>query len=238
MFRCVMQRYSLIHTKLPREFVLLQGTGCRWRKCTFCDYHDDVSADPYTVNRAVLEQVTGVYGVLDVINSGSALELDAQTIDLIRHVVHERGIHTLWFEAHYMYRHRLAQFAALFDGVKVKFRCGIETFDPALRTQWNKGVGVDVTPEDVARYFDGVCLLCCTEGETRERILADIDAARKYFEYFSINLFCNNSTPLRRDEELVAWFIEEVYPALRDVEGIEILVGNTDLGVGSTDEVE
>lgn len=238
MFRCVMQRYSLIHTKLPREFVLLQGTGCRWRKCTFCDYHDDVSADPYTVNRAVLEQVTGVYGVLDVINSGSALELDAQTIDLIRHVVHERGIHTLWFEAHYMYRHRLAQFATLFEGVKVKFRCGIETFDPALRTQWNKGVGVDVTPEDVARYFDGVCLLCCTEGETRERILADIDAARKYFEYFSINLFCNNSTPLRRDEELVAWFIEEVYPALRDVEGIEILVGNTDLGVGSTDEVE
>lgn len=238
MFRCVMQRYSLIHTKLPREFVLLQGTGCRWRKCTFCDYHDDVSADPYTVNRAVLEQVTGVYGVLDVINSGSALELDAQTIDLIRHVVHERGIHTLWFEAHYMYRHRLAQFATLFDGVKVKFRCGIETFDPVLRAQWNKGVGIDVTPEDVARYFDGVCLLCCTEGETRERILADIDAARKYFEYFSINLFCNNSTPLRRDEELVAWFIEEVYPALCDVEGIEILVGNTDLGVGSTDEVE
>ena len=94
MFRCVMQRYSLIHTKLPREFVLLQGTGCRWRKCTFCDYHDDVSADPYTVNRAVLEQVTGVYGVLDVINSGSALELDARTIDLIRHVVHERRIHT------------------------------------------------------------------------------------------------------------------------------------------------
>ena len=230
--------FSLIHTKLPREFVLLQGTGCRWRKCTFCDYHDDVSADPYTVNRAVLEQVTGVYGVLDVINSGSALELDAQTIDLIRHVVHERGIHTLWFEAHYMYRHRLAQFATLFEGVRVKFRCGIETFDPALRTQWNKGVGVDVTPEDVARYFDGVCLLCCTQGETRERILADIDAARKYFEYFSINLFCNNSTPLRRDEELVAWFIEEVYPALCDVEGIEILVGNTDLGVGSTDEVE
>ena len=34
-----MERYSLIHTKLPREFVLLQGTGCRWGKCTFCDYH-------------------------------------------------------------------------------------------------------------------------------------------------------------------------------------------------------
>ena len=228
-----MQRYSLIHTKLPREFVLLQGTGCRWRQCTFCDYHDDVSSDPYTVNRPVLEQVTGEYGVLDVINSGSALELDAQTIALIQRVVRERGIHTLWFEAHYIYRHRLAQFAALFEGVKVKFRCGIETFDGTLRTQWKKGVPTEVTAMDVARYFQGVCLLCCTEGETRERIWSDIDTARKHFEYFSINLFCNNNTSLRRDEALAAWFVEEVYPTLRDADGIEVLIGNTDLGVGS-----
>ena len=227
-----MQRYSLIHTKLPREFVLLQGTGCRWRRCTFCDYHDDVSSDPYAVNRPVLEQVTGRYGVLDVINSGSALELDAQTVALIRRIVSERGIHTLWFEAHYMYRHRLAQFAALFEGVEVKFRCGIETFDGALRSMWRKGVPAEVTPEDVARYFQGVCLLCCTEGETRERILADIDTARRLFEYFSVNLFCNNATPLRRDEALAAWFVEEVYPALRDEPGVEVLIGNTDLGVG------
>ena len=70
----VVDRYSVIHTKLPREFVLLQGTGCRWRKCTFCDYHEDVSERPFEVNRSVLQQVTGVYGVLDVINSGSAYE--------------------------------------------------------------------------------------------------------------------------------------------------------------------
>ena len=228
-----MQRYSLIHTKLPREFVLLQGTGCRWRQCTFCDYHDDVSSDPYAVNRPVLEQVTGVYGVLDVINSGSVLELDAQTIAHIQRVVRERGIHTLWFEAHYMYRHRLAPFAALFEGVTVKFRCGIETFDGALRTQWKKGVPAEVTAEEVARYFQGVCLLCCTEGESRERIWDDIDTARRYFEYFSVNLFCNNGTPLRRDEALAAWFIEEAYPTLRDEENIEVLIGNTDLGVGT-----
>ncbi|MBO7266541.1 MAG: hypothetical protein J6V12_02125, partial [Bacteroidaceae bacterium] len=86
----------------------------------------------------------------------------------------------------------------------------------------------------VARYFKGVCLLYCTEGETRERIMADIDTARKYFEYFSINLFCNNGTTLRRDEALATWFVEEVYPTLRDAEGIEVLIGNTDLGVGST----
>lgn len=231
-----MQRYSIIHTKLPREFVLLQGTGCRWRQCTFCDYHDDVSGDPYAVNRPVLDQVTGVYGVLDVINSGSALELDTETIELIRRVVRERGIHTLWFEAHYMYRHRLAQFAALFEGVQVKFRCGIETFDGVLRSQWKKGVPAEVTAADVARYFQGVCLLCCTEGETRERILADIDTARKHFEYFSVNLFCNNGTSLRRDEALASWFVEEVYPNLSDADGIEVLIGNTDLGVGSAED--
>lgn len=227
-----MQRYSLIHTKLPREFVLLQGTGCRWRQCTFCDYHTDVSAHPYAVNRPVLEQVTGCYGVLDVINSGSAPELDESTLALIRQVVRDKHIHTLWFEAHYMYRHRLARFAAQFEGVTVKFRCGIETFDGKLRNRWHKGVSATVGPADVARYFQGVCLLCCTEGETREHILSDIAIARRHFEYFSVNLFCNNGTTLRRDENLAQWFVREVYPTLRDADGIEVLIGNTDLGVG------
>ena len=79
-----MDRYSLIHTKMPREFVLLQGQGCRWRGCTFCNYHEDVSDSPFEVNKEVLSRVTGVYGVLDVINSGSAMELDNRTIELIK----------------------------------------------------------------------------------------------------------------------------------------------------------
>ena len=32
-------RYSEITKGMKREFLLLQGTGCRWRKCTFCDYY-------------------------------------------------------------------------------------------------------------------------------------------------------------------------------------------------------
>ena len=71
-----MNRYSVIRGNFPREFLLLQGTGCRWGKCTFCDYHGDTSDTPFSVNRKVLEQVTGKYGVLDIINSGSAMELD------------------------------------------------------------------------------------------------------------------------------------------------------------------
>ena len=227
-----MDRYALIHTKMPREFVLLQGMGCRWKKCTFCDYHDDVSEHPFTINEPVLRQVTGQYGVLDVINSGSALELDEETIALIKDVVKEKNIHTLWFEAHYMYRKKLADFARQFAPVQVKFRCGVETFDAALRDTWKKGIPSSVTPEDVAKYFQGVCLLCCTQGESKEHIMKDIEIARTHFEYFSVNVFCNNSTSVKQDKKLAQWFAREVYSQIKDEEGIEVLMENTDLGVG------
>lgn len=227
-----MERYAVIHTRMPREFVLLQGTGCRWRKCTFCDYHEDVSADPYLVNEPVLRQVTGQYGVLDVINSGSAMELDEQTLALIQEVVKEKQIHTLWFEAHYMYRKKLADFARRFAPVQVKFRCGVETFDAELRERWKKGVPASVKPEEIARYFQGVCLLCGTQGERREHVIEDIEIAKRHFEYFSVNVFCNNSTAEKQDQEFVRWFAKEVYPTLQDDERIEVLMENTDLGVG------
>jgi hypothetical protein len=217
---------------MPREFVLLQGAGCKWKKCTFCDYHEDVSENPFAINEPVLRQVTGKYGVLDVINSGSALELDSETIALIKEVVREKQIHTLWFEAHYMYRKKLKAFAEQFEGVSVKFRCGVETFDVELRDLWKKGIPSSVTPEDVAKYFQGVCLLCCTQGESKEHIMNDIEIAKKHFEYFSVNVFCNNSTPVKQDPELAQWFAHEVYPRIKDVEGIEVLMENTDLGVG------
>jgi hypothetical protein len=197
-----------------------------------------VSDDPFEVNRQVLEQVTGEYGVLDVINSGSAMELDDRTIEMLRRIIVEKKIHTLWCEMHWMYRNRLEQFAQrILDGVSnsqlsIKFRCGVETFDPELRKRWNKGVPEGVTAEDVARYFQGVCLLCCTEGETRERIVRDIELARKHFEYFSVNVFCNNTTKIKRDQALVDWFVSEVYPTIKDDPRIEVLIDNTDLGVG------
>ena len=180
----------------------------------------------------MLSRVTGHYGVLDVINSGSALELDDDTIALINQVVKEKQIHTLWFEAHYMYRKKLADFASRFAPAKVKFRCGVETFDPTLREEWKKGIPTSVTPEDVAKYFQGVCLLCCTQGESKQRIFNDIRIAREHFEYFSVNVFCNNSTPVKQDSELAGWFAREVYPQIKDVDGIEVLMENTDLGVG------
>lgn len=222
----------MIHTKKPREFVLLQGTGCRWKKCTFCDYHEDVSEHPFVVNEPVLRQVTGQYGVLDVINSGSAMELDKDTIELIKKIIKEKKIHTLWFEAHYMYHKKLPSFAEQFAPVQVKFRCGVETFDSTLRDSWNKGIPSSVSVQDIARYFQGVCLLCCTQSESKEHILQDIKLAKQYFEYFSVNVFCNNHTPIKQDTELITWFAKEVYPMIKDDSQIEVLMENTDLGVG------
>lgn len=227
-----MIRYAQIDKKLPREFVLLQGTGCRWGRCTFCDYHTDTSTTPYTINREVLSQVSGKHGVLDVINSGSGIELDHDTISLLQQIVVEKGIKTIWFEMHYMYRHKLQEFARLFAPAQVKFRCGIESFDGALRLQWNKGIPLDVTAEDVAKYFDGVCLLCCTIGDSTQRIVNDIATARRHFEYTSVNVFNNNSTAVKQDVELARWFRNEIYPMLVDDERIEVLIENTDLGVG------
>jgi hypothetical protein len=179
-----------------------------------------------------LERVTGKYGVLDIINSGSAMEFDGQTLDLIAKVVKKRGIHTLWFEAHYMYRHQLAAFAERFAPVKVMFRCGVESFDGELRKSWNKGVPPSVTPEEIARHFRGVCLLVGVEGQKREQILRDIALARGLFDYFSVNVFCPNTTAVRRDDALVEWFTEELYPELLLEPKAEILMENTDLGVG------
>lgn len=228
----LMNRYSVIDTVMPREFVLLQGKGCRWGRCRFCDYHTDTSADPFETNRKVLEQVTGIYGTLDIINSGSAMELDERTIELIKKIVTERKIRTLWFEAHYMYRNRLKDFASQFAPANVKFRCGVESFDAVMRRRWNKGIAENVTPDDIAKYFKGVCLLCCTDGDSKERILQDIAIAKDKFEYFSVNLFCNNSTSIRRDNALAEWFTNEVYPTLKECDGIEVLLNNEDLGVG------
>ena len=227
-----MNRYAKIHEKMPREFVLLQGTGCKWARCTFCDYFHDVSAEPFTVNRSVLDQVSGCYGVLDVINSGSAAELDEATLEKIRSVILDKKIHTVWFEMHYMYRKQLKAFAKRFAPARVKFRCGIESFDPSVRKRFNKGIQSEVTVEDVARYFDGVCLLCCTQGDTRERILKDIALAKEHFEYCSVNVFNENSTAVKKDPQLIEWFVRDVYPRINEDPRIEVLLNNTDLGVG------
>ena len=226
-----LERYSLITEGLQREFILLQGTGCRWRRCTFCDYYDDVSSDPFAVNKAVLDEVTGRYKVLDIINSGSAPEFDDRTIGYISRTVEEKGITDLWFESHWMYRKVLGEFASKFP-CRVHFRTGVESFNPKLRSAWNKGIGEDVTPEMIRKHFEGVCLLAGVKEQTVEDIMQSVEIAEKLFSYYSVNLFTPNTTKTERDEELCRIFIEKLAPAIRKSAKAEVLIENTDLGVG------
>lgn len=105
-----MDRYNKILIKRKREIVLLRGKGCVYRKCPFCDYHLDSCSDEaanYALNRNVLKQVTGEFGDLEVINSGSVFELDSRTLEYIRVTCLEKKISTIHFESHYLYREKI-----------------------------------------------------------------------------------------------------------------------------------
>ena len=96
----ITSRYAKITNKFPRELILLQGSGCFWKKCRFCDYFEDVSEDPFSVNKPIIEKLTGEFDVVEITNSGSPMELDKMTLDLIAEKADELNIKKLWFETH------------------------------------------------------------------------------------------------------------------------------------------
>jgi len=69
------------------------------------------------------------------------------------------------------------------------------------------------------------------QGQTKEMIQNDIRLLKQFFKLGTINVFTNNSTDVKRDEELVKWFLEE-YRELEHDPSIEVLYENTDFGVG------
>jgi hypothetical protein len=231
-----MDRYSSINEHLKRELLLLQGLGCVWRKCTFCDYYEDKSNNPFELNKQIIDQITGIYRTVDIINSGSIFELDKKTKEYLKEKLIEKNIETMWCETHFIYRNKLDDIRKFFYPIKVKFRVGAETFDPILRDQWQKGIPFQYDAKDIAKYFDGVCLLVCVKGQTKEIIINDIKKAYDNFEYFNINVFNPNSTKEELDSDLLDWFKTYVYPKLLPYDNIEVLIDNTDLGVGEKDK--
>jgi hypothetical protein len=73
------------------------------------------------------------------------------------------------------------------------------------------------------------------KGQTKEMISNDIAILLKHFERGCINIFVNNTTPVKADPELISWFRDE-YSCLDKMENIEVLWNNTDFGVGENDE--
>ncbi|MCD7947576.1 MAG: radical SAM protein [Oscillospiraceae bacterium] len=230
-------RYAVIAEKNKREIVLLRGMGCVWRRCRFCDYHLDRGGNPtenYRMNRAVLGQVTGAYGTLEVINSGSFPELDDDTMETIEHLCAARRIHTLHVECHWLHRAQLPALRARFGaiGVTVQVKTGVETFDALFRESYlDKGIETD-DPAEIARWFDECCLLQGLPGQTANSMQADIETGLAHFKRVCVNLMQENSTPIHPDPTVTATFIREVYPLYRDHPRVDILLSNTDFGVG------
>ncbi len=228
-----MERYSKITNKNQREIVLLKSRPCVWGKCRFCDYIHDNSQnmeEMVALNREVLGCVTGEFGVLEVINSGSCFELPMQTLEDIRRIVQEKNIGRLFFEAHWIYRSRLDEMRKFF-GIPITFKTGAETFDYDFREKYlNKHADFKDAAE-LSRYFDSPCLMVGIQGQTKEMIQYDVECLKKYFKLGTINVFTNNSTDVKRDDALVEWFMRE-YAYLQQDPTVEVLYENTDFGVG------
>ena len=227
------ERYSKITDKNNREICLLRAFPCAWGKCTFCDYIEDNGHDEaamISLNKSILDEVTGEFGVLEVINSGSCFELPKQTLDDIENVIKTKNIHKLFFESHWMYRKHLAAMRIRMP-VPIIFKIGVETFDRDFREHvLNKHADFQ-SPEEVAKYFDSPCLMVGIKGQTKEMIAHDIDCLKRYFKLGTVNVYNNNTTPIKRDEELVRWFMKE-YNWLLDDPSVEVLYDITDFGVG------
>lgn len=228
-----MERYNRITNKNCREIVLLKARPCAWGKCRFCDYIEDNSRDTgemLRLNREILSRVTGEFGVLEVINSGSCFELPKETLDEIRRVIRAKKIRRLFFEAHWMYRRHLQEMRDYME-IPITFKIGVETFDHDFRENYlNKHADFQSAAE-VRRWFESPCLMVGIKGQTREMIDNDIRLLKEYFPLGTVNVFTDNSTDVTRDQELVDWFMDK-YAWLLDDPAVEVLYKRTDFGVG------
>ena len=228
-----MDRYNKITNKNNREIVLLRAFPCIWGKCSFCDYIDDNGRDEDELNRLnkeVLDNITGEFGVLEVINSGSCFEIPKETMNYIKKIVDEKKIKLLFFESHWCYRNRLDEIKNFFN-VPIIFKIGVETFDYDFRNNFLNKNAKFKDAKEVSEKFQSVCLMVGIKGQTKEMIRTDIEILLENFKYGTINVFVNNTTSIKRDEELVQWFRKE-YSYLDDYPTIEVLYHNTDFGVG------
>lgn len=227
-------RYARYTGAMPREVVLLKGLPCIWGRCSFCDYVDDNTRDEALIHRVAeenLAKVTGEFGRLQVINSGSIQELPRGVQERIRERLVDREIGQFFTESYWAYRGVFEETRAFF-GRQTHLFLGVETFDDALRNGvLNKAMDWS-GPDEVAALTDSICLMVGFRGQTRDSIRRDVDLLRSRFTYGFVNLFTENrlSSGLL-DEEIKAWFREE-FAWLEREPNINVFWRNTDLGVG------
>ena len=88
------------------------------------------------------------------------------------------------------------------------------------------------TAKEIAQYFQQVCLLQGLPGQSKESMLKDITLGLAYFERVCVNIMVPNTKPISPDPQVIETFIKEIYPLYRDDERVDVLLNNTDFGVG------
>ncbi len=232
-----MERYSKILEKDIREIVLLIGNGCKWHKCKFCNYYldrTDIEEKQYKINKEVLSKVTGEYGVLEAINSGSIFELNQRSRKELLDTCIKKNIKRLIIESHYMYYRQIAEFRKECKelGIDLKVKGGVETFDEDFREDiMKKGFGRP-TLEQLKEVFDEINLLVGVKGQNIEQVKKDLEIGINNFERICVNLYKEMDDIMEADEDLKKEFIREVYPLYKENSKVDILIENTDFGVG------
>ena len=88
------------------------------------------------------------------------------------------------------------------------------------------------SPAKIATDFDEVCLLFGLEGQTEASMQSDIETGLSHFKRVCINIMTENTTPIKPCPQVIACFIKKLYPIYKENACVDILLENTDFGVG------
>ena len=80
--------------------------------------------------------------------------------------------------------------------------------------------------------FDEVCLLFGLDGQTEDSMRHDIETGLTYFERVCINIMVENTARIKPSPPVIETFMKKLYPVYKDNERVDILLNNTDFGVG------
>ena len=108
----------------------------------------------------------------------------------------------------------------------------MESFDYDFREKvLRKGIA-EPSPEKISRGFNECCLLFGLAGQTVDSMKTDIETGLKYFERVCVNIFIENKTRIKPDNTVITAFTNKVMPQYIHNDRVDILLNNTDFGVG------
>ena len=65
---------------------------------------------------------------------------------------------------------------------------------------------------------------------------SDIETGLTYFDRVCVNIMTPNGMPIQPDERVIKSFLTHIYPHYRDNPRVDILIENTDFGVGGNEK--